>query len=161
VLVDEHCRSTIDDIYAAGDVANHYHPLFQRRIRVEHWQNAMQQGAAAARSMLGEREPYEPVHWFWSDQYDFNLQYAGLHQQGDRIVVRGSLESRRFLAFYVNSDHRINAVVGLNRGKDLRRAMPLIKARATVDSAELEDERVDLRSLLHAHIGADQGGVTT
>jgi 3-phenylpropionate/trans-cinnamate dioxygenase ferredoxin reductase subunit len=159
VLVDEHCCSTVDDIYAAGDVANHYHPLFRRRMRVEHWQNAIQQGAAAARSMLGKRDPYEPVHWFWSDQYDFNLQYAGLHQQGDRIVVRGSLESRHFLAFYV-SDHRINAVLALNRGKDLRRAMPLIKARATVDSAELQDEGVDLRSLLHAHIGAD-GGVTT
>jgi 3-phenylpropionate/trans-cinnamate dioxygenase ferredoxin reductase subunit len=160
VLVNEHCRSTIKDIYAAGDVANHYHPLLQRRIRVEHWQNAMHQGAAAARSMLGQRESYEPVHWFWSDQYDINLQYAGLHQQGDRIVVRGSLESRDFLAFYV-SDHRINAVVGLNRGKDLRRVMPLIKARATVDVAELEDEGVDLRTLLHSHIGADQGGVTT
>jgi 3-phenylpropionate/trans-cinnamate dioxygenase ferredoxin reductase subunit len=160
VLVNEHCRSTIKDIYAAGDVANHYHPLLQRQIRVEHWQNAMHQGAAAARSMLGQRESYEPVHWFWSDQYDINLQYAGLHQQGDRIVVRGSLESRDFLAFYV-SDHRINAVVGLNRGKDLRRVMPLIKARATVDVAELQDEGVDLRTLLHSHIGADQGGVTT
>lgn len=64
VLVDEHCHSTIDGVYAAGDVANHYHPLFRRRLRVEHWQNAMQQGAAAARSMLGKRQPYEPVHWF-------------------------------------------------------------------------------------------------
>jgi 3-phenylpropionate/trans-cinnamate dioxygenase ferredoxin reductase subunit len=160
VLVDEHCRSTIEGIYAAGDVANHYHRLFQRRIRVEHWQNAMQQGAAAARSMLGKRESYEPVHWFWSDQYDINLQYAGLHQRGDRIVVRGSLESRHLLAFYV-SDHRINAVVGLNRGKDVRRVMPLIKARATVDVADLEDEGVDLRNLLHSHIGADQEGVAT
>ena len=159
VLVDEHCRSTIDDIYAAGDVANHYHPLYRRRMRVEHWQNAIQQGAAAARSMLGKREPYEPIHWFWSDQYDSNLQYAGMHEQGDRIVVRGSLESRSFLAFYV-SDDRVNAVVTLNRGKDLRRAMPLIKARAPVESTELEDEGVDLRSLLHAHIGGDQGGVT-
>ena len=160
VLVDEHCRSTIDHIYAAGDVANHYHPLFRRRIRVEHWQNAMQQGAAAAKSILGKREPYEPIHWFWSDQYDCNLQYAGLHQKEDRIIVRGSLQSRRFLAFYV-SDHRVNAVVALNRGKDLRRAMPLIKARATVDSAELEDEGVDLRSVLHTHVGRDQGGVAT
>jgi 3-phenylpropionate/trans-cinnamate dioxygenase ferredoxin reductase component len=160
VLVDEYCRSTIDDIYAAGDVANHYHPLFRRRMRVEHWQNAMLQGAAAARSMLGKRQPYEPIHWFWSDQYEFNLQYAGLHQQGDRIVVRGSLESRSFLAFYV-SDQRINAVVALNRGKDLRRAMPLIKERPHVDSAELEDEGIDLRSLLHAHLGADKEGVAT
>ena len=159
VLVDEHCRSTFHDVYAAGDVANHYHPLFRRRMRVEHWQNAIQQGAAAARSMLGKREPYEPVHWFWSDQYDGNLQYAGLHQQGDRIIVRGSLESRNFLAFYL-SDRRVNAIVALNRGKDLRRALPLIKARTTVDSAELEDEGFDLRSLLHPHVGADQGGVT-
>jgi 3-phenylpropionate/trans-cinnamate dioxygenase ferredoxin reductase subunit len=155
VLVDEHCRSTIDDIYAAGDIANHYHPLFRRRMRVEHWQNAMQQAAAAARSMLGKRESYEPVHWFWSDQYDLNLQYAGLHQQGDRIVVRGRLESRHFLAFYV-SDQRINAVVALNRGKDLRRAMPLINERAPVDAAELEDEGVDLRTLLPAHISGDK-----
>jgi 3-phenylpropionate/trans-cinnamate dioxygenase ferredoxin reductase subunit len=149
VLVDEHCRSTIDGIYAAGDVANHYHPLFRRRMRVEHWQNAMLQGAAAARSMLGAQEPYEPVHWFWSDQYDFNLQHAGVHQQGEQIVIRGSPESRNFLAFYVD-DGRINAAVALNRGKELRRAMPLIKARACVDSAQLEDEAVDLRSLVPA-----------
>ena len=161
VLVDEHCRSTTDGIFAAGDVANHYHPLLKRRIRVEHWQNAMQQGAAAARSMLGKRESYAPVHWFWSDQYDMNLQYAGLHLQGDRIVVRGSLESREFLAFYV-SDHRINAVVGLNRRKEIRRVMPLIKARTPVDVAELVDEGVDLRGLLHASAtGAGQEGVTT
>ena len=145
VLVDEYCRSNVDDIYAAGDVANHYHPLYRRRMRVEHWQNAMQQGAAAARNMLGKRRPYEPVHWFWSDQYDVNLQYAGLRQHGDRFIVRGALESRSFLAFYV-SEHRINAVVALNRGKDLRRAIPLIKARMTVESSQLEDERVDLRS---------------
>jgi 3-phenylpropionate/trans-cinnamate dioxygenase ferredoxin reductase component len=73
ILVDEYCRTNVDGIYAAGDVANHYHPVFDRRMRVEHWQNAMQQGAAAARSMLGKREAYSPVHWFWSDQYDVNL----------------------------------------------------------------------------------------
>jgi 3-phenylpropionate/trans-cinnamate dioxygenase ferredoxin reductase component len=156
VLVDEHCRSTVDDIYAAGDVANHYHPLYGRRMRVEHWQNAIQQGTAAARSMLGKRQPYEPVHWFWSDQYDFNLQYAGLHQADDRIIIRGSLEDRSFLAFYVG-EHRVNAVAALNRGKELRRAMPLIKARATVDADRLEDEGVDVRSLLRAYVGAEQG----
>jgi 3-phenylpropionate/trans-cinnamate dioxygenase ferredoxin reductase subunit len=160
MLVDEYCRSTADGIFAAGDVANHYHPLLQRRMRVEHWQNAMQQGAAAARSMLGKRESYAPVHWFWSDQYDMNLQYAGLHQQGDRVVVRGRLESRQFLAFYV-SDDRISAAVSLNRGKDLRRIMPLIQARTPVDVATLVDEGVDLRSLLHASPAAGQEGATT
>jgi 3-phenylpropionate/trans-cinnamate dioxygenase ferredoxin reductase subunit len=147
IVVDHRCRTNVDHVYAAGDVANHYHPLFRRRMRVEHWQNAMLQGAAAARSMLGQVQPYDAVHWFWSDQYDVNLQYAGFHQAWDRVVVRGSLGARNFLAFYLNQG-RLDAVVGLNRGKDIRRAMSLIKARGTVDPLQLEDESVDLRSLV-------------
>jgi 3-phenylpropionate/trans-cinnamate dioxygenase ferredoxin reductase subunit len=147
ILVDEYCRTSVQDIYAAGDVANHYHPVFQARMRVEHWQNAMQQGAAAARSMLGNGQPYDAVHWFWSDQYDANVQYAGFHQKWDETVVRGSLDSRNFIAFYVNQG-RIDAAVSVNRGKDLRRVMPLIKARTTVDLHQLGDEDVDLRSLV-------------
>jgi 3-phenylpropionate/trans-cinnamate dioxygenase ferredoxin reductase component len=146
ILTDEHCRTSADGIYAAGDVANHLHPVFGRRMRVEHWQNAMQQGAAAARSMLGKRQPYDAVHWFWSDQYDMNLQYAGFHRQSEQIVVRGSLAARNFVAFYLNRG-RIDAVVGLNRGKDVRRIMPLIKSRKLVDPGQLEDEGIDLRSL--------------
>jgi 3-phenylpropionate/trans-cinnamate dioxygenase ferredoxin reductase subunit len=152
ILVDEQCRTTVDAVHAAGDVANHYHPVFGRRMRVEHWQNAMQQGAAAARSMLGRGQPYDAVHWFWSDQYDVNLQYAGFHHQAAQIVVRGSLERRDFLAFYLNQG-RVDAVVGVNRGKDVRRAMPLIKARAAVDPRQLGDEGEDLRSLLESRLG--------
>lgn len=146
VLADEYCRTNIDDIYAAGDVANHYHPLRSRRMRVEHWQNAMLQGAAAARNMLGKQQPYDAVHWFWSDQYEFNLQYAGFHDRWDRIVVRGHLERRDFLAFYLK-EGRLDAVVALNRGKEIRRAMPLIKSGKTLDVDQLADESVDLRSL--------------
>jgi len=145
IVVDAHCRSSVEDIYAAGDVANHYHPALARRMRVEHWQNAMQQGAAAARSMLGKPEAYSPVHWFWSDQYDCNLQYAGFHRASEQFIVRGSIAQRHFVGFYLNAG-RIDAVVAVNRGKDLRRAMPLIKARSTVDPRQLEDEEVDLRS---------------
>jgi 3-phenylpropionate/trans-cinnamate dioxygenase ferredoxin reductase subunit len=155
ILVDEYCRSSVGGIYAAGDVANHYHPVFQRRMRVEHWQNAMQQGAAAARSMLGTGKPYDAVHWFWSDQYDVNLQYAGFHQEWDQFVVRGSLDARNFIAFYL-SQGRIDAVVALNRGKEVRRAMPLIRARATVDPRQLGDESVDLRNFAGGNTsGAD------
>ena len=150
ILVDEYCRTNVQDIYAAGDVAHHYHPGFQKRMRVEHWQNAMQQGAAAARSMLGKAEPYAPIHWFWSDQYDVNLQYAGFHQTWDQIVVRGNLDSRNFLACYLTQG-RIDAVVGLNRGKDVRRIMPLITARTAVDVHQLADEGVDLRSRVGDH----------
>ena len=146
ILVDEYCRTTVDGIYAAGDVANHQHPVFARRMRVEHWQNAMQQGAAAARSMLGTGQPYDAIHWFWSDQYDANLQYAGSHRKWDRLVIRGSLDERRFIAFYLNQG-RIDAVVALNRGKDVRRAMPLIRSRGLPDPERLKDEDVDLRSL--------------
>ena len=140
------CQTNVRGVYAAGDVANHYHPIFNRRIRVEHWQNAIKQGAAAARNMLGKRGAYDEVHWFWSDQYDANLQYAGFHTKWEQLVVRGALDSGSYLACYVN-DGRIDAAVGLNRAKDVRRVMPLIKSRRVVDLEQLGDEGVDLRSL--------------
>lgn len=147
ILVDERCRTSVDAVYAAGDVANHYHPVFKRRLRVEHWQNAIRQGSAAARNMLDNAGPYDEVHWFWSDQYDVNLQYAGAHATWDRLIVRGNLDERRFLAFYLK-DGLIEAVAALNRGKDLRRCIPLIKARTVVSPAKLQDDGVDLRSLV-------------
>jgi 3-phenylpropionate/trans-cinnamate dioxygenase ferredoxin reductase subunit len=146
VVVDEYCRTGVDGIYAAGDVANHYHPVFGRRIRVEHWQNALKQGPAAARNMLEKGEPYEEVPWFWSDQYEYNLQYAGFHTEWDELVVRGSMEERNFAAFY-RKDRRVLAAVAVNRGKDLRRSMPLIKAREPIDAAKLCDLDIDLRAL--------------
>ena len=146
VVVDEYCQTNVSGVYAAGDIANHYHPIFDRRIRVEHWQNAIKQSAAAARNMLGKRIPYEEVHWFWSDQYEANLQYAGFHTTWEQLIVRGRLDSDSYLACYVN-DGRIDAAVGLNRAKDVRRVMPLIKSRRAVDLEQLRDEGVDLRSL--------------
>jgi 3-phenylpropionate/trans-cinnamate dioxygenase ferredoxin reductase component len=154
ILVDEYCRTNVPDIYAAGDVANHYHPVFQTRMRVEHWQNAMQQGAAAARNMVGNGRPYDAIYWFWSDQYDLNLQYAGFHQKWDQVVVRGDLEARSAMVFHLR-ERRIDAVIALNRGKDIRRVMPLIKARATIDPRELGDEGVDLRSLVERSSGVN------
>jgi 3-phenylpropionate/trans-cinnamate dioxygenase ferredoxin reductase subunit len=146
VVVDQYCQTNVPGIYAAGDVANHYHPVFERRMRVEHWHNAIKQGAAAARNMLGRAVPYDEIHWFWSDQYDANLQYAGFHTTWEQLVVRGRLDSESFLAFYVNGG-RLDAVAGLNRAKDVRRAIPLIRARRTMNLAQLQDESVDLRSL--------------
>ena len=146
ILVDELCRTNVEGVYAAGDVANHMHPLFGRRMRVEHWQNAMRHGRHAAKSMLGATEPYAEVHWFWSDQYDANLQYAGHHMAWDELVFRGSVKARSFLAFYIK-DGLVDAAVGFNRGKDLRRAMAIVKARRPVDAAKLRDEDVDLKTL--------------
>src|SRR5918998_2180343 len=147
IVVDEFCRTGVEGIYAAGDVANHYHQVFERRIRVEHWQNALKQGLAAARSMMGKGEPYDDIPWFWSDQYDFNLQYTGFHTEWDDLIVRGSMEERNFVAFYLK-DTRILAAVAINRGRDLRRSMRLIKAQRPVDVTKLLDPDVDLRELL-------------
>jgi 3-phenylpropionate/trans-cinnamate dioxygenase ferredoxin reductase component len=152
IVVDEYLRTSLQGIYAAGDVANHYHPVFGRRIRVEHWQNALKQGPAAARSMLGKGEPYDEVPWFWSDQHEYNLQYAGFHTEWDELIVRGSMDERNFVAFY-RKDERVLAAVAINRGKDLRRSIPLIKAQEPVDAARLCDLAVDLRTLTNGAVG--------
>ena len=146
VLVDEYCRTSVEGIYAAGDVANHYHPVFERHIRVEHWQNALKQGQAAARNMLGENEPYDEIPWFWSDQYEHSLQYAGFHTEWDELVIRGSLEERNFVGFY-RKDRRVLAAVAINRGRDLRRSIPLIKNQEQIAAAKLCDLDIDLRTL--------------
>lgn len=146
IVVDERCRTNVEGVYAAGDVANHFHPIFGRRMRVEHWQNAMRHGTHAAKSILGGNDAYTEVHWFWSDQYDANLQYAGHHMAWDSLVVRGSILERSFLAFYLK-DGLVDAAVGLNRGKELRRAMGLIKARTPIPDEKLRDEDVDLKTL--------------
>ena len=91
ILVDECCRTSAADVYVAGDVANHLHPVFGR-IRVEHFNNAEKQGAAAARSMLGSMTPYDYIHSFWSDQYEHKIEYVGHATKWDEFVVRGSLE---------------------------------------------------------------------
>ena len=146
IVVDEFCRTSIGNIYAAGDVANHYHPLFGLNLRVEHYDNALKQGAAAAHNMLGHKHSYDHVHWFWSDQYDYNLQYAGFAPGSDEVVVRGSIDERNFVAFYLSSGV-LRAALGINQGREVRRAMRLIAARATPDPDQLRDETLDLRRL--------------
>jgi 3-phenylpropionate/trans-cinnamate dioxygenase ferredoxin reductase component len=153
IIVDECCRTNLAGVFAAGDVANHLHPVFGR-LRVEHFNNAERQGRAAARSMLGSTEPYGDLHSFWSDQYEHALEYVGYARSWDSFVVRGSLEQRRFLGFYLEQG-RVLAVMGLNRGGDpeldeggeLFVAKALVGKRLGAPPAALEDERTDLRSL--------------
>ena len=144
ILVDEYCRTNVDGVFAAGDVTNHYHPIFKQRMRVEHWHNAVNQATIAARNMMGMASAYDEIPWFWSDQYDYNVQYAGFHTDWDDLIVRGNLEERDFIAFYIK-DGLVTAAVGMDRGRDVRRAMQLIKARASADPKQLRDDDVDLR----------------
>jgi len=152
IVVDQFCQTTVPGVFAAGDVANHYHPLFDRRIRVEHWDNALKHGAAAAKNMVGIRTEYADPHWFWSDQYEYNLQYAGFSADWDELVVRGSMDERNFVGFY-RKDGVVQAAVGVNRGRDVRRAMALIKSRQVVDAKALRDEDVDLRKMAESPAG--------
>ena len=153
ILVDETCRTSAPDVYAAGDVANHLHPVFGR-LRVEHYNNAEKQGRAAARAMLGDTRPYDDIHSFWSDQYEDKLEYVGHARTWDQIVIRGSLAKSQFLAFYL-SKGIMKAACGLNRGGDpeldadgeLRACQGLIRAQVAVSEATLADDQVDLRSL--------------
>jgi 3-phenylpropionate/trans-cinnamate dioxygenase ferredoxin reductase subunit len=154
VLVDERCRTSLPDVYAAGDVANHLHPIFGR-LRVEHWNNGQHQGRAAARSMLGVAEPYAYVHSFWSDQYEHVIEYVGFAADWDRLVFRGRPQGRKFLGFYMKNGI-VRAAVGLNRGGDpedpkpdgeLRAVANLIRGRVPVDPVTLANEDMDLPRL--------------
>ena len=153
LLTDEVCRTTAPDVYAAGDVANQLHPLFGR-VRVEHYNNGEKMGAAAARSMLGSDAPYDYVHSFWSDQYDHKLEYVGHATAWDDFVIRGSLEERNFLGFYL-SGGRLLAAAGFDRGGDpevepdseMAACARLVARRARPARKLLADERTDLWSL--------------
>jgi 3-phenylpropionate/trans-cinnamate dioxygenase ferredoxin reductase subunit len=146
IVVDEYCRTNIGGIFAAGDVANHYHPVFEQLMRVEHWNNAFNQARVAARNMMGRHLVYDEIHSFWSDQYEYGLEYAGWHREWDEIVVRGSLEARDFIAFYVK-DGLVTASVGIDRSDDVQTSAQLIGARKPIDPAALQDDTVDLDSL--------------
>jgi 3-phenylpropionate/trans-cinnamate dioxygenase ferredoxin reductase component len=153
ILVDQCCRASAPDVYAAGDVANHLHPLFGR-IRVEHYNNAEKQGAAAARSMLGSTAPYDYIHSFWSDQYDHKLEYVGHVEKWDQFVVRGSVRDGRLIGIYL-VDGIVRAAVGLDRGGDpeldtdgeMAACDRLVAVQARPAPAVLSDERTDLWAL--------------
>jgi 3-phenylpropionate/trans-cinnamate dioxygenase ferredoxin reductase subunit len=153
VLVDATCRTNVPDIFAAGDVANHLHPLFGR-VRVEHYNNAEKQGAAAARSMLGPPVEYTYVHSFWSDQYEHKLEYVGFVRRWDDFIVRGSIEDRTLVGFYL-VDGTLKAAVGFDRGGDpeldadgeMAKAGRLIAKSARPSPQELGDGDRDLALL--------------
>lgn len=146
IVVDEYGETSIAGIYAAGDVARRFDPQLGRHVRVEHWQHARQHGAAVATSMFGDRQPFAEVPWFWSDQYDTNLQTAGDPRAGDRVVTRGRVDELSFCSFSLDGD-RIVGVIGVNRSRDVRATMRLIELHATISADALADDDVDLRKL--------------
>ncbi|SFO89724.1 Reductase C-terminal [Amycolatopsis arida] len=114
VAVDAGLRTAAPDVYAAGDIAAHFHPRYGRRVRVEHWANAKNQGAHVAGNLLGGHEPYVRAPYFFTDQYDLGCEYRGLADvDTDEVVVRGDLAGRRFLAFWLR-DGKVTAAMNVN-----------------------------------------------
>jgi 3-phenylpropionate/trans-cinnamate dioxygenase ferredoxin reductase subunit len=147
IVVDEFGRSSDPDIFAAGDVTNHPNALLGRRIRLESWENAQNQAIAAAKSMLDAGEAYNEVPWFWSDQYDVNIQLVGLPEDFDRTVLRGDPDAPEFIEFYLK-DGRIEGAASMNNPRDLRFSKRLIQAQKIVDPDQLADPAVKLQAIL-------------
>ena len=143
VITDEFLQTASPGIFAAGDVANAFHPLFGRRVRVEHWANARNQGPAAARNMLGKNRPYGRVPYFYSDQYDVNMEYSGYAAAWDEVVIRGDVTSRVFMAFWLK-DGRVDAGMNVNIPDAAGKISDLVSSRRVVDKAKLADPDVSL-----------------
>ena len=146
VVTDEYLETTVPGIYAAGDVASAYHPLYREHIRLEHWSSALNQGPAAAWNMLGQRRPYEKIPYFFSDQYDFGMEYRGRATSSDDIVFRRGEAEHEFIAFWLRDDH---VVAAMNANVwDQGDAIEDLLARSNpVDRKDLADPDTDLVSI--------------
>jgi 3-phenylpropionate/trans-cinnamate dioxygenase ferredoxin reductase component len=113
ILVDEKLQTSAPNVFAAGDVANAWNPFYEQRIRVEHWSNALNQGPAAARAMLGEPVSYDRIPYFFSDQYDVGMEYSGYAPKWDEVVFRGDRDGGEFIAFWLQ-DARVVAGMNVN-----------------------------------------------
>ena len=150
IEVDECFATAAPGIYAIGDVAAQHLPGHGRRVRVEHHDTALRHGRVAARNMLGHREPFGDVHWFWSDQFDHTISSAGLIPESDgtgELVIRGSLEQRSFSAFSLVDGDRVRAVISLNRPRDVLDARRLIARDHSATAGQLRDESLPLKRL--------------
>jgi len=148
VRVDEGLRAA-ENVYVGGDVALHQHPVLRRAIRVEHWEVAKNQGRGIAASVAGGHQPYTKIPYFWSDQYDVNLEYRGHASGDDTAVWRGDREARSFSVFYLR-EGLIEGVLSMNDSKTNEAGGKLVESRRRVDPSALEDTGRDMAELVTA-----------
>ncbi|MGV0739521.1 FAD-dependent oxidoreductase [Mycobacterium syngnathidarum] len=139
VLVDASLRSSDPDIYAVGDIAAAQHPFFGMRIRTEHWANALKQPAVAVAGMLGRRAEYDELPYFFTDQYDLGMEYAGHAPEYQRVVFRGDVAGREFVAFWLDGENRVLAGMNVNVWDVLDDVKALIRSAAPVDPERIAD----------------------
>jgi len=149
VLVDAALRTSDPAIFAVGDIANHDHPVLGRRVRIEHWATSLNQPKAAAAAILGSDDPYTELPYFYSDQFDLGMEYVGYAPEGEyeRVVVRGDLASREFVAFWLRADDTIAAAMNVNVWDVPDAVGPLIAERRVVDPDRLADPSVEIGDL--------------
>jgi 3-phenylpropionate/trans-cinnamate dioxygenase ferredoxin reductase subunit len=146
IVVDEHLRTSAPDVFAAGDVANSLRPRYGRHVRVEHWANALEQGPAAARAMLGSGDAFDDLPYFFTDQYDVGMEYVGLHDpSGDHLVIRRKPDENQLVALWVGRDGRISAGMHVNDWDAIEPLKALVGTAA--DTERLEDGSVPLAEL--------------
>jgi NADPH-dependent 2,4-dienoyl-CoA reductase/sulfur reductase-like enzyme len=148
IVVDEFGRTSVPDIYAAGDIAAFYHPLFVRRLRLESWRHAQNHGIAVGKAMCGDTTPYDDIPWFWTDQHGVNLQVAGLPADAVRTVVRANAPPNVFTAIHLVEDGSVIGVTAANNPREIRAGQALIKARRPVDPDAIDDSNVPLQRLI-------------
>ena len=146
IVTDAALRTSAPDVFAAGDVASAFHPLYGRHVRVEHWANALNQGPAAARSMLGQEVSYDRVPYFFTDQYDLGMEYSGLGGRGDTVVCRGNPDDGEFIAFWT-ADGRVTAGMNVNVWDVTDPIQELIRSGRQVAAERLTDPAVPLEEL--------------
>lgn len=155
VVVDAGLKTSAKDVFAAGDIAAVCHPFYGRRVRVEHWANAELQGQMAARAMLDQDVRFDEIPYFFSDQYDVGMEYGGLASGSDDVVLRGDVESREFVAFWLRDGH-LMAGMNVNVWDVNETIRELVRAARPVDASRLADPDVPLEALL----GSGETGVT-
>ena len=147
VLVDEKLQASAPNVFAAGDVANAWHPFYGQRIRVEHWANALHQGPTAARAMVGESVSFDRIPYFFSDQYEVGMEYSGYASEWDEVVFRGDRTKGEFIAFWLR-EGRVVAGMNVNVWDVNQHVQALIRSRQPVGVAALTDLDTPLDTLV-------------
>ena len=149
IITSAALRTSDPDIYAAGDVANAYHPLLGKHIRVEHWYNALHQPQTAALAMLGQDVVYDRVPYFYTDQYDLSMEYAGYTEPGgyDQVIFRGDVQQREFIAFWLGGG-RVLAGMNVNIFGVNETIKAIVRGGRTVDPGRLANPDVPLEEFL-------------
>ena len=151
IITNEYCETSVEHVYAAGDVANFYHPFYEMYMRLESWKHAQSHGAHAGKNIIGEKQIYNEIPWMWSDQFDLNLQLTGLCQDFDTFVERGTSATEGLIHFFIKNRKIIGACgvgVGGKIGRDIKLASKISQVKIKVTKEILSNEKFKLNKLL-------------